>query len=219
MNIYTKDNPPIGFYVYAYLREDNTPYYIGKGKNKRAWCRRKYDVAKPLNDNLVIILESNLTEIGAFALERRYIKWYGRIDNNTGILHNRTDGGEGQSSSDSRKIAMKRVALGTHNFQTRKDGSSLASDRVKNGTHPFLGGEIQKNYHNKLVMSNTHPFQKFGPEHPKYDHTVYRLRHILSGQIILGTRKELILLSGLDDDKLSKLIRKKRKTSNNWTLS
>jgi hypothetical protein len=57
-------------------------------------------VSCPDNNNLISILESNLSEIGAYALERRYIQWYGRKDCNTGILRNRTDGGEGPSSED-----------------------------------------------------------------------------------------------------------------------
>jgi hypothetical protein len=43
----------------------------------------------------IVILEKNLTNVGSLALERRMIQWYGRKDLSTGILHNRTDGGEG----------------------------------------------------------------------------------------------------------------------------
>lgn len=85
------------FYVYAYLREDNSPYYIGKGKDNRAWKKGEGEIYPPRNKSKIVIMENNLTEIGALSLERRYIKWYGRKDNGTGILRNKTDGGEGAS--------------------------------------------------------------------------------------------------------------------------
>ena len=81
-------------YVYAYLNDNNEPYYIGKGTSDRAWKKHR-NVHRPKENNKIVILENNLSDIGAFALERRYIKWYGRLDKNEGILLNRTDGGEG----------------------------------------------------------------------------------------------------------------------------
>lgn len=84
------------YYVYAYLRKDGTPYYIGKGKDKRAFSKQHFS-KPPSNKTNIVFLEQNLSEIGAFALERYYIKWYGRKDNKTGILRNLTDGGDGTS--------------------------------------------------------------------------------------------------------------------------
>lgn len=87
------------YYVYAYLRKNNsTPYYIGKGRGNRAY-NKNHTVSVPTDKSKIAFLETNLSEIGALALERRYIRWYGRKINNTGILHNITEGGDGGDTS------------------------------------------------------------------------------------------------------------------------
>jgi hypothetical protein len=83
------------YYVYAYLRKNSfTPYYIGKGKGRRAWQRHK-NVKTPDSSSHIVLLETNLTEVGALAIERRMIRWYGQEIDNTGILQNKTKGGDG----------------------------------------------------------------------------------------------------------------------------
>lgn len=132
------------YYVYAYLRKDNTPYYIGKGVGQRAWRHCQNDVIHPPADkSRIILLEQNLTNVGSLAIERRMIRWYGRIDNNTGILRNRTDGGDGRTGQKgnpgtkwSEEAKAKRRGVGNPMFgktgeQHHNFGKDIFTDVVK----------------------------------------------------------------------------------------
>lgn len=84
------------YYTYAYLREDKTPYYIGKGKGNRIYSKQR-TIKPPKDKSRIIFLKQNLTEKESFKHEKYMIAVFGRKDLGTGILHNRTNGGEGTS--------------------------------------------------------------------------------------------------------------------------
>jgi NUMOD3 motif len=127
------------FYVYAYIRSRDslngkagTPYYIGKGTGLRAYKDHGH-LHLPKDTSKIVFLETNLTNVGALALERRYIKWFGRVDNNTGILHNKTDGGEGWSGLVFTETHRKKLSLASNNMsdQHRKKLSLAGKGKSK----------------------------------------------------------------------------------------
>lgn len=106
------------YYVYAYLREDGTPYYIGKGKDKRAYVihrRSNGTNLLPKDKNNIKIIAHKLFEHEAFLLEQYLILTYGRKDLGTGILQNMANGGEGRTgpitySEESKKIRTEKMS-------------------------------------------------------------------------------------------------------------
>ena len=125
------------YYIYSYLREDLSPYYIGKGKDQRAYSKGRNEVRPPRDKSRVQIIKTNLTEQEAFELEKLYILMFGRIDNETGILRNRTDGGDGPSGRvDSEETRRKKSIALTGRKVSKETGERISKAlKAKNIKH------------------------------------------------------------------------------------
>jgi hypothetical protein len=90
-------------YVYQHIRKDkNQPFYIGIGSDMDFYRANKLsernEIWNRISEKTEIVVEILHQDIDweiACQIEKDLIKYYGRINNNTGILSNMTDGGEG----------------------------------------------------------------------------------------------------------------------------
>ena len=154
---------PARFYVYAFLREDGSPYYIGKGQGNRAWKKRRRN-SPPTDSSRISILKETLTETEAFDEEIRLITFYGRKDLGTGCLINLTDGGDGPSGckrSQEYRDKISEAMIGKHHTQESLDKMSGENNHMFGKT-----GEKHPNFGKK--QSAEHIANKTGEKSPNY---------------------------------------------------
>lgn len=137
------------YYVYAYIREDGTPYYIGKGKDRRAYQphkRRNGSDLLPKDESKIVILRDNLSELEAYDLEKSLILEYGRKDIGTGILHNMTEGGEGN-----RRFGFKHSEHTKDKIRQSKQGVKIGPNKIQS---PLKGMPRSEETKRKIKESN-----------------------------------------------------------------
>jgi hypothetical protein len=157
------------YYTYAYLREDKTPYYIGKGKGRRLYRKTKNEIKPPKDKSRIIFLKQNLTEEEAFKHEIYMIAVFGRKDLGTGILRNKTDGGEGSSGlrmSEDTKKKMSKIHKGKTLSKEHKqildecrvkEHSSESKEKMsksKIGNKWNVGRKLSKEHIEKIKQGN-----------------------------------------------------------------
>jgi hypothetical protein len=113
------------FYTYLWLREDGTPYYVGKGTGDRGFTNDQHRVRYP-GKSYTIVQEFE-SESDAFEAEIFLISYYGRKDLGSGCLRNLTNGGDGCSGRIGNFIEGRPVSL-----ETRKKIADGNRGKVRN---------------------------------------------------------------------------------------
>lgn len=127
------------YYVYGHYKPNsNELFYVGKGKNDRAWYsfrENKFwkNVVKKHNGFDVEIMFDGLEEEEAIILEIMLIEFYGRRDLKTGCLVNCTDGGDGgYNPSTQTRLKMSLAKKGEKHFNWNKPLSKETKSKISN---------------------------------------------------------------------------------------
>lgn len=175
------------WYVYRHIRDDkNIPFYIGIGKtpnHRRAYSKDKRNhrwncITNKTRYTVEIVLD-NLSKEEAIKKEIEFIGLYGR-ENNSGILCNQTDGGEGvfgRQNIEQWKLNLSKAALNMTDEHKRKisaatsghigymKGKKLTEEQKNKISIKHKG--IQKSDEHKKKLSEVNTGKKLSEETKK----------------------------------------------------
>jgi hypothetical protein len=155
---------PKRFYTYAYLRKDGTVYYVGKGEKYRAYNKNHNNVYVPPKER-IIFLKKNILEEETFKHEIYMIAVFGRKDLGKGILHNKTNGGDGSSG---RIVTENQKNKQSEKMKGRK-GPTISEEGRKKLSQIMKGNKRGKPHtqETKKKISDSHKGKKLTEEHKK----------------------------------------------------
>jgi hypothetical protein len=136
------------YYTYLYLREDGTPYYIGKGCGHRAYI--SHQGHRPPTDRSRILIQEFPSEADALFAEMFLIAYYGRKDLGTGILRNRTDGGESNSGRIVPASYFSHFGDGVRKSADKRRGKSLSLEHRQKCSQSLKGHAAWDNGHSHM---------------------------------------------------------------------
>ena len=161
------------FYVYLYINPiTNKPFYVGKGKNNRAFLFEKHNHNKSLlthlknlkskgheKDDIVLIYKNNLTEEESLNIEKELIFKFGKKCEG-GLLFNIIDGGSQPPSQKNKKYKRSQKTIENIRKSWTLNRKLKMSNRLKGKPKPKEWyDKIIKSRRNKFVL-DTNKFEK-----------------------------------------------------------
>lgn len=184
------------FYTYMWLRDDGTPYYVGKGTRNRAFV--KHGSAVPPSHARILIQEFP-DEDAALSAEVFLISFYGRIDNGSGILRNQTDGGDrgvtGYKWAEGKhpRGMLGKKSKGAVGSKHTAEWKAAQSKRMSGANHPQWKGGIKpvlKGRSHKHAADCKHCTALRGKKRPLSEETKNKIRIANTGnKSALGAKR------------------------------
>lgn len=199
-------------YVYQHIRLDtNEIFYIGISRGKK-YNRANLKVRRnPYWTNIinktnykVEIIYDDISWEEACIIEKRLIAKYGRKDNNTGILSNMTDGGEGKVNvvyTEEQKEKLKNQFKNLERTDEWKNNIKIA----KTGTKHSKETKKKISQSNKGKHTNNHLKESAIKRRKFTDDEILFIRESIKNKT--KTRKELMLKFSLTEQRICDIIK------------